>query len=352
MTSIADSDIFEKLRSQIEQFLLLLSEKERFVVMRRFNLDEKTRSTLEEIGHHFHITRERVRQIEKNALQKLRRNIENNSLQTINNLAFEHLQAAGGVMREDFLISKILKDASGFTMSAISLVVCLDKRFDRLPNSILLFPYVKFKTISAETIENIFKKSLAILEKKQNIMSLQEIETDLKKTDLPTEFYQNGFLRSLFQIHKSFKVNDDNVGLLQWRHINPRTLRDKILFILKKSGQPLHFVDICNNIIKENFDRKNINLQAVHNELIRYSEFILIGRGIYALKEWGYKAGTVAHVIESILKKKQSLDQQKIVEEVLKQRHVKPITIILNLKNNPQFIRTGRRQYALKEINN
>jgi hypothetical protein len=40
----------------------------------------------------------------------------------------------------------------------------------------------------------------------------------------------------------------------------------------------------------------------VHNELIRNKDFVLVGRGIYALKEWGYEPGTVSHVIEAILK--------------------------------------------------
>jgi hypothetical protein len=90
-------------------------------------------------------------------------------------------------------------------------------------------------------------------------------------------------------------------------------------------------------------------MQAVHNELIRHKDFVLIGRGIYALKEWGYSHGTVAEVIESILKDKESLSEDEIIAEVLKKRQVKPITIILNLKNKDQFTRVGRKQYAVKK---
>jgi hypothetical protein len=136
---------------------------------------------------------------------------------------------------------------------------------------------------------------------------------------------------------------------MKWRHVNPRTIRDKIFFVLRESGKPLHFVDISNEIVKAQFDRKSLNHQAIHNELIRNDEFVLIGRGIYALKEWGYSVGTVADIIISILQKHGSLSQDDIIAEVLKQRQVKPITIILNLKSKDTFTRIGRFQYALKE---
>jgi Holliday junction resolvasome RuvABC DNA-binding subunit len=110
----------------------------------------------------------------------------------------------------------------------------------------------------------------------------------------------------------------------------------------------MHFVEIANTIIECKFDKKKINLQAVHNELIRHDEFVLIGRGIYGLSEWGFKSGTVADVISAILDGKESMSQEEIIAEVLKQRQVKPITVVLSLKNKNQFIRVGRKQYSLK----
>ena len=58
----------------------------------------------------------------------------------------------------------------------------------------------------------------------------------------------------------------------------------------------------------------------------------MVGRGLYALKEFGYTKGTVAEVIESLLRKKSPLTKQEIIEGVLKQRHVKKGTISLNLQ--------------------
>ena len=153
---------------------------------------------------------------------------------------------------------------------------------------------------------------------------------------------------STFTLDKRLKPVEGGIGLASWRHINPKTLRDKIYFVLNKQKKPLHFVEIVNKITELRFDNKRINLQAVHNELIRHDQFVLVGRGIYALKDWGYKEGTVAEIIQDILKDGKAKSQEDIIKEVLKQRHVKKITIILNLKNKPQFERIGREKYKLK----
>lgn len=346
--SLQTDPIFSQLRNQIDQLLLLLSQKEKFVIQRRFNLDEKSRATLEEIGRHFQVTRERVRQIEKNALQKLKRNIENTPLNTVNKMAFQILQENGGLLREDLLLSKLLNGQTGFAYAALQLIINLDKRFERIPNTVQYHPYAKFKTLPEQFIRDIAIKSLNILEKNGEVMKISSIVSELKKTIQEDHLLQKETLASICEINKHFKVIDDGVGLIKWRNINPRTIRDKVFYILRDKHKPLHFVDIANEIFKAQFDKKNLNQQAIHNELIRNNEFILVGRGIYALKEWGFNAGTVAEIIESILKNKGSMHQDDIVTEVLKQRQVKPITIILNLKSKGNFIRVGRYQYSLK----
>ena len=60
------------LRERIEYVLAHLTAREREVVMMRFGLEDGCQKTLEEVGRHFRVTRERIRQIEAKALKKLR----------------------------------------------------------------------------------------------------------------------------------------------------------------------------------------------------------------------------------------------------------------------------------------
>lgn len=336
----------ENFSKQIENFLLLLTQKERFVVERRFNLDQKERATLEEIGQQFSVTRERIRQIEKNALNKLKRNLENCPLLDVANLAFDFISHAGGVIKEDILISKILAVNSNYSVEALQLIFTIDKRFVRSTNTVAFYPYLMLTVYSQSDVEGVCKMVIDSLGKSKSVQSIADIYGNLS-AKAGFEMSQELFA-SILHIDKKIKVLTDNmVGLVEWRHINPRTLRDKIFYVLRRKKEAMHFVEIANQIIEAKFDKKKINLQAVHNELIRHNDFVLIGRGIYGLSEWGYKSGTVADVIQSVLKGKESMSQDEIVEAVLKQRKVKPITIVLSLKNKDMFVRVGRKQYAL-----
>lgn len=343
MTIIAD-----QIAKMMQDFLLLLTQKERFVVERRFNLDGQEKATLEEIGQHFSVTRERIRQIEKNALGKLKRNLENCRLIDVSNLAFDLIREAGGVIREDFLLAKMLTREMDLTVEALQLIMSIDKRFVRIPNTVTFHPYLKLVELNQAEIESLCRRTCEYLSRAKETASLELLYKNYcaegkQKIEIAT-------FASAIQVDKKIKyINENLIGLFEWRHINPRTLRDKIFYVLRSRREPMHFVEIANKIIEHNFDRKKINLQAVHNELIRHDEFILIGRGIYGLKEWGYKSGTVADVICSILGRCESLSQEEIIAEVMKQRKVKPITVILSLKNKENFIRVGRKQYALKK---
>ena len=59
-------------REQVEQMLGTLGERERRVLRLRYGLEDGRSRTLEEVGHEFGVTRERIRQIEAKALRKMR----------------------------------------------------------------------------------------------------------------------------------------------------------------------------------------------------------------------------------------------------------------------------------------
>ncbi len=67
-----NSVIFRDLIDQLDKTLSTLTPKEERVIRMRFGIGEKYDHTLEEVGHSFELTRERIRQIEAKALKKLR----------------------------------------------------------------------------------------------------------------------------------------------------------------------------------------------------------------------------------------------------------------------------------------
>ena len=127
-----------------------------------------------------------------------------------------------------------------------------------------------------------------------------------------------------------------------------KNIRDKIFVILEAKKEPMHFSEIAAEIKKSNFKRKNVTIQAIHNELIKDARFVLIGRGIYALSSWGYKKGTISDIIKSILEKAgKPLTREEIVKQVLKVRKVKETTILLNLQNKALFKKVDKNSYTL-----
>jgi hypothetical protein len=184
----------------------------------------------------------------------------------------------------------------------------------------------------------------------KKVLSTKELKQKCNK-ELSLELTES-LLANILRVSKKCKFTESGIGLYSWRHIHPRTIRDKINYILKQEKKALHFEKIAKLISSSQFDSKSVNVQAVHNELIRNKDFILIGRGIYALKEWGYVSGTVADIIENILSDGKARSREEISKAVLKQRQVKTITIYLNLKNKEQFVRVGRDQYTLQKFAN
>jgi hypothetical protein len=337
----------------IEDMFLVLTPKEKEVIIKRFCLDNKPKQTLEKIGQAFSVTRERVRQIEKIALGKLRRTVETTRLSVINKLAKEILKANGGLLLENKLVAELInKIASKQEADAhiIRLALNINADIVKFEKTNVYKPFWKVNTVSFDDVKAVINAGISILNKKGDVCS----EDNLAK-DVQTAFNDRGktfdstFIVSAMEVDRRIKRVAEGFGLTSWRHINPRSIRDKAYIVLKKSGEPQHFVEIANRIASAGFDKKVVTTQAVHNELIRYDQFVLVGRGLYALKEWGFKRGTVADVIEGLLKKKSPMTKQEIIAGVLKQRRVKKGTISLNLQKNPQFVRVGRAVYSLDE---
>lgn len=336
----------------IEDMFMVLTTKEKEVIIKRFSLDNKPKQTLEKIGQAFSVTRERIRQIEKIALSKLRRTVDTSKLNLINKLARESLENCGGLLMEDKLVSEILnRILSGQQVDAniIKLALNINPDIVKMEKTNLFKPFWRLTTITIDQVKTLIETGISILNKKGDVITDELIISGVSENLDKNKKVEGALILSSLEVDKRVKRIKEGYGLVSWRHINPRSIRDKAYIVLKKSTNPLHFVDIANRIAESGFDKKVVTTQAVHNELIRYEQFVLVGRGLYALKEWGYKKGTVADVIEDLLRKRSPMTKQEIITGVLKQRQVKKGTISLNLQKNPNFVRVGRAVYKLDE---
>lgn len=334
--------------------LASLSEKERIVIERRIGLSGE-KETLQNIGNSFKpaITRERVRQIEDAGIKKVGRIIKATDLSTIQDKAREIISMHGGILTRQKLIAAIINDMSlskEINSHILEVIVQSDFEIVKSKPRLGTETYFTLPDISRKQIDAVHKEALKTLKRKKDVMHRNELYEQIAsnlKGEVGT--LSNVFIDSVLDIFDDIvKGEEVLIGLTRWKILNPKTLKDKAIYVMKKEKLPMHFIDISNKISE--YLGETVKINTIHNELIRNEEFILIGRGIYALKEWGFKPGTVLDVILDILAKNGgAMTTEDIIKKVLKVRNVKKTTIYMNLQNKKAIERVGRNFYAAKE---
>jgi hypothetical protein len=319
----------------------LRNERDRQIVAQRFGLGLSKRYTLEKIGSSFGITRERVRQIEKAATSRLK-TAKIPEVVAADQWLTDHLGVVGHIQPLERVAAKL-----GATTPADQ-------------------AYVLFLATLAPNIEVIddndhFEPSLSLLPEfdQPRIRQLASALTDhlrtIGKPTTMTDLHRRVdadvaelTLRNVATASKHIANLGENWGLVTWPEVNPKSIRDKTYLVLREAGSPLHFSEISTRINDFGSRKRNVTTQAVHNELIKDPRFVLVGRGIYALADWGYTPGTVADIIADILREQSPLHKDEIIKRVLDKRQVKTTTIVLNLQEKDQFVRVAKATYALK----
>lgn len=334
-----------------------LKEKQQKVVLHRFGLSGRKRITLDAIGKEFGVTRERVRQIEVASLNKLRKlsQLEHNRphMDRVKNV----IQENGGVVAENKLVSELIADLDEKRSEEIKrilrFILLLSEDIQTIDeNETTNFGWALSK-FDKKMIEEIVHAFSDILEKKGEVLEDEAILLEIAKHETVDKYkndVNNKFLQSAVDLVKKFhKTEDGKRGLASWSWVKPKTVRDKIFYVLSKTNEPMHFNQISEAINNHGFDHKKATVQTIHNELISDNRFILVGRGLYGLKDWGFEGGTVEEVIEKILRKENNpLSQDLVLEEVMKKKKVKKATVLINLQNSPRFKKTNEG-YILAE---
>jgi hypothetical protein len=321
-------------------------EREREIISRRFGLFDR-KETLEQIGELLGITRERVRQLEKAVIARLKAQADQKQLPNISAVqtAFKtEIERMGNIARITDLSAKLTRDNSRLDQSRVSFLAQLCPDLAVIEDS---DHYHHAVGLAAKHDEKKIKDHVAkIIEAIKKIGEPTHIDTVAEKAGHNDPKHA----AALASVSKHLASLNNRWGLIKWPMVNPKNIRDKIYVILHENGKHMHFNEIAEAIKDSAFKRKDVTTQAIHNELIKDKRFVLIGRGIYALKEWGYEKGTVADIITEVLKKAgEPLHRDEIVKRVLKSRYVKETTILLNLQGKPQFKRVAKATYDLAE---
>jgi|SRR6266496_1208054 len=322
-------------------------EREREIIARRFGLYDR-KETLEQIGELLGITRERVRQLEKAIMIRLKIAAEETlpHIDRLEKVLVRHLYDLGGIARVTELATKTAQEPSERERAHVAFIAELAPRLAVVEENDQYFHAVGLKEqYDEKQIKKFVDEIVDTVKQHGQPLTADELHEKVNH-DHPDH------VRALASVSKNLANLKGKWGLTKWPTVNPKNIRDKIYVILSDSGKPMHFSDIARAIKESDFKRKDVTTQAIHNELIKDGRFVLIGRGIYALKEWGFQKGTVADIISDILRKEGGpLHRDEIVKRVLKHRQVKETTILLNLQGKTRFKRVAKATYTLAEPN-
>ncbi|MDQ5957683.1 MAG: hypothetical protein QG665_6 [Patescibacteria group bacterium] len=331
-----------------KRLLAVLSERAQDVVTKRYGLGKNSVClTLEAIGSEYGITRERVRQIENFSINAIKKSDAYKSITTVVSEIKDIMDTHGGIVHETEFLGAITADKS--TQNHLHFVLVLADAFTKLKED--------------DEFNHRWTTNVKVAESIQT--SLRKLAKNISDTDLITEnVLINNLLKEVKEIadksaidneilaHKWLKISkliDQNPlgewGLSKSPNVKMRGIRDYAYLVLRQHGSPMHFEEVAKGI--QRLFGKNAHPATCHNELIKDGRFVLVGRGLYALSEWGYSRGVVLDVIREILKKDGPLNRDEVITRVLKERHVKENTILVNLQNAKYFSKDTKGRYTL-----
>jgi len=329
-----------------QRFTKGLGQKTKDIFDRRFGVNTGEPETLEAIGKTLGITRERVRQIEEAGFNYVRKNNQV-ALDSVYADFADYFKQQGGFKKEE----NVLEELGGKNQRPYVLfLLTMGEQFSKVAEKKDYHYFWSNLTSPQEKVKDTLNSLVA---------QMQKIGHPIPKKDFYAEVASKQGLSqpatfAYLEVSKRIQPNKEGaLGLVEWPEIKPRGVKDKAFLVFKKHGKPLHFTSVASLIDK--FDYNPVNKktypQTVHNELIKDARFVLVGRGTYALSEWGYVPGTIKDIITKVLSEKnESIHRDEIVKQVLAQRLVAKNTVLMNLNNKKHFDKDSNDNYFLKGV--
>ncbi len=322
-----------------------LGERASDVIMNRFGLTvDGERKTLEEIGKKYNITRERVRQVEESALSAIKKSDIFKAEQAVFEELKSFIHSLGSVVAEHDLLPHISKDK--IIQNHIHFLLVLGDAFKKHREDEHFHSRWSVDDEVTDKVHDSLKKLFSSLKDEDLVPETEMIKRFLDQTKDLAEKYRNEEIAKRW-LSMSKKISKNPLG--EWGkasspNVHTRGVKDYAFLVMRRHGSPMHFKEVADAITKT-FGKKT-HYATCHNELIKDSRFVLVGRGMYALAEWGYKEGIAREVIRDILKKEGPMTKEAVVELVMKERYFKKNTILINLVNPKYFKKNAKGLYV------
>lgn len=330
-----------KPKQVVKKLLSSLPDRAEDVVIGRFGLGGTGEEmTLESIGKKYGITRERVRQIENYAINHIRKSDNYTKDQAPFDELKTVIKSMGSIISEDDLLEHLSIDSS--TKKFLHFMLVIGDQFNKIKEDEDFKHRWHIDKELADRIHLALKKLYEKLDDDEIVAESEIVSSFLDHLkDVSEEYKKDEILTRWLSISKNIARNPlGEWGRSKSSNIKTKGVRDYAYLILRKHGSPIHFREVA-RLISEVF-KKKAHVATTHNELIKDPRFVLVGRGLYALKEWGYSTGVVRDVIKDIIKKEGPMSKEQILDKVMKERYVKQNTILVNLQN-PKFFKKNKQ---------
>jgi hypothetical protein len=333
---MATPNITFKPKTVVKKLLSSLPDRAREVLVYRYGLGKDTkRMTLDAIGKKYSITRERVRQIENYGISNVRKSEEYKDEKPVFVEVEALLHSLGGIVVEDDFLGHISKDIS--LQNHIYFLLVVGEPFKKLKEDDEFRHRWHVNEDLAKKVEDALRKLYTNLNNQDLLPETEMVNRFLQHLEDVSEKYKNQeVVKRWLNLSKSIGKNAlGDWGVSRSSNIRTKGVRDYAFLVIRKHGSPIHFREVAKQITV--MFNKKAHVATTHNELIKDKRFVLVGRGLYALAEWGYVPGVVRDVIKAVIEKNGPLTKEEIVDKVLKERYVKENTIVVNLQNPKYF---------------
>ncbi|MEK7139748.1 MAG: sigma factor-like helix-turn-helix DNA-binding protein [Patescibacteria group bacterium] len=327
-----------------KRLLAPIPERTRDVIIMRFGLLGGEGKTLDAIGKQYGITRERVRQIETFGLAAIKKSDAfTKEMESLSELE-KAVSGLGGIVSEEDLLAALSKDPN--TQNHLLFFLTLSDSFVRAKEDDEFKHRWYTDGEIAKQVEESLKKLYDGLSDEDLIAEPDIVSRFLDHLkDVADQYKNEEIAKRWLNISKKIGRNPlGEWGISDSPNVRARGMRDYAFLVIRRHGNPMHFTEVARSI--EKTFGKAAHTATCHNELIKDPRFVLVGRGLYALHDWGYTSGVVRDVIREVLKKYGPLTKEEITDRVLKERYVKPNTILVNLQNGKHFKKDASGRYA------